>query len=226
MSHITLATFGSLAVAMTAQAGFIGFAADSQQVSVNGTTKCVLDLYARFDSTADVLLNVYNANFSVTGGFGPLSIAHNDLVGGSWAPQFTLVPLCDSVLTIGGSPGFANSTQADPSFGGAGFNQSGIPVGAGWFNGNPANLQGKASLVTTQSGSSFIGVLVGRFVRADSSTSLKLLTMGASITYNQGLGTPGSQASGSGSFAFCVPSPGALAMLVVAGLLPRWRRRT
>ncbi|MFM1823763.1 MAG: hypothetical protein RI967_2029 [Planctomycetota bacterium] len=90
---------------------------------------------------------------------------------GTWNPQLVLKPgAMDSWVCIGGGTGFAsgNSTAADPGWGSAGFNQAGITdtsVGgtAGWFNQNPANLQGRNIGGKT---------LLAQFVLSDSESNL------------------------------------------------------
>jgi uncharacterized protein (TIGR03382 family) len=223
MKNLVLAGFGSLALAASASATFTGFSADSYQ---NNAGNWTIDLYANYTSTSDVLLNIFNANIEITQGGFP-TMVHNDLAGGSWSPAFAAGDgRNDSFVTIGGATGFANSTTADPNWGAPGFQQVGIPANAGWFNNNPPNLQGKAANVVFHDGSTKIGVWIGRFVANDDGIDNKFLNITASQTNNQGLGTPGVQGTGTGSFQFCViPAPGALALLGLAGLVGGRRRR-
>jgi hypothetical protein len=190
------------ALAASANAGFTGFTWEN---SVNGAGNNVTKVYANFDSAAN-LLNV----FSVQTTAGSASFIQNDFAGGSWAPQFTFAPGDnDSYVTIGGTFGFSNSTTADPGWGDDGFNQPGIPDGAGWFNTNPPNEQGKAI-----NGK----VLIGQWVVAGTDTR----TYFAKIGFNAALGTP--TQFGEGEFIVGVPAPGAFALLGLAGVAGRRRR--
>ncbi|MBL9148903.1 MAG: hypothetical protein JNM94_09445 [Phycisphaerae bacterium] len=192
------------ALAASANAGFTGFTVEN---SVNGSGNNVSKVYANFDALPAVLLNV----FGVQNTGGSATFIHNDFAGGSWAPQFTIAPGDnDSYVTIGGTFGFANSTTADPGWGGAGFNQPGIPNGAGWFNNNPPNLQGAANAQGK--------VLVGQFVISGDATRSYF----AKIGFNAGIGTP--TVFGEGNFTVGVPAPGAFALLGLAGLAGRRRR--
>ncbi len=199
-----LAGAAALALCGVASAAFVTFEVD--QTVVGGNTIC--KLYAKFSSANDVVLNAFGT--TNLAGINPLD---SDFVGGSWSPQFTQDATVDSFVTIGGVPGFANSTNADPGWGGAGFNQPGIPNGAGWFNSNPPNLQGKVG--------ADLRTLLGQFV-FNTSTLPAPITSALTVGFNQGLGT--TTVFGSGFFTICVPAPGAVALLGLAGLTGRRRR--
>ena len=194
----------ALAVAGIASAGFVGLV--SEKSVVGG--KNVYKVYAQFNSASDVVLSCFGIS-----GFAGTTWNQADFVGGSWNPQFTSDATVDSFVTIGGTPGFSNSTSADPNWGALGFNQQGIPNNAGWFNSNPPNLQGKvdASLKT----------LIAQFVYTGADT--QVFTSPLTVSFNQGLGTP-TQFSTGGSFTIGVPAPGAVALLGLAGLAGRRRR--
>ena len=233
MKNFVIASLGSLVVAGAATAAFTGVAVNEYAVG----DKCVADIYMTFNGTnglADVLLNIYNVQFTIEGGFGVL--VHNNLVPGpSWSPQFVTPGMenMDTFVTIGGAAGFNNSTQADPNWGGAGFNQAGIPALAGWFNSNPPNLQGQSSFVdisnligskTYTGAATFVMRLVVN--AADVGDAGLAVSFSGSLTYNQGLGTTPIQPN----FSFennlwAIPAPGALALLGLAGLAGGRRRR-
>ncbi|MAC20434.1 MAG: hypothetical protein CMJ23_12315, partial [Phycisphaerae bacterium] len=100
-------------------------------------------------------------------------------------------------------------TGLDPNFGG---NNADYPGNlAGWYNGNPPTLNGQ---VVDNDGT--LGVLIGRFAY-DGEFSLEGSAL--EVTWNQGLGTPGSQAG-----FIVTPAPGALALLGLAGFSSRRRR--
>lgn len=192
----TLLAAGTLLVgASSVHAGFV--ALQSEKTVVSG--KNVWRVYAKFNSANDVLLSCSGLQ-----GLAGTLWNNSDLLsgsGGSWNPQYTLDAGVDSYVTIGGTTGFANTTSADPAWGVLGFNQAGIPNGAGWFNASPDNLQGKVDPVTFRT-------LIGQWVYTgdDVFNPFSPLT----ISYNQGLGTPTQFAQG--TFIF-FPSPGAIALL-------------
>lgn len=231
MKNFVIAGICSLAAAGAASAAFTGIAVNEYAVG----DKCVADIYVTFDTAADVLLNVFNVNASLDGGFGQLT--HNNLVPGpSWSPTFVTPGMesMDTFVTIGGQPGFANSTNADPNWGAAGFNQAGIPALAGWFNSNPPNLQGQAqggldlsnltgSKTYEGAGTFVMRLVISQALLTDNGLSF---TFNGSLTYNQGLGTDPIQPN----FTFtnqlwAIPAPGALALLGLAGLAGGRRRR-
>lgn len=199
-----------IAAAALASGASAAFTMFSTEASTNVQGNSVFKVYANFDAQASLL----NA-FQIVAGAGTLDVAtaiHNDFVGGSWAPQFSAAAGNDSYLLIGGLANFGNSTNADPAFGAAGFNQLTIPNGAGWFNGNPPNGQGASIAGKTQ---------IGQFVFAPGAV-LEFRTFSLKVGYNAGLGTP--TVFGQGEFTIGIPAPGAIALLGLAGLAGRRRR--
>ena len=198
-----LAGAAALAIAGIASAGFVGLEAEKSVVG----GKNVWRVYAKFDSASDVVLSCFGVS-----GFSGGDFNDSDFANGTWNPQFAIDGGIDSYVTIGGTTGFANSTSADPAWGGPGFTQAGIPNGAGWFNSNPPNLQGKVG--------ADLRTLLAQFVY--SGEDLEQFTSPLQVSYNQGLGTP--TVFGQGSFTIGVPAPGAVALLGLAGLAGRRRR--
>ncbi len=157
-------------------------------------------VYGRFLGANTTVLNYFHAN--KTG--GSATFRHNDAlsggnstVAGSWSPAFVAsMDAHDSWLSVGGGVGFAsgNTTTADPSFNAAGFNQAQIPFpapsdvgtivpmsgsGPGWYNSNPANVQGRVDATGR--------VLLGQFVIGAAET----VTLYMKIGFNNGVtGTP------------------------------------
>ena len=86
----------------------------------------------------------------------------------------------------------------------------------GWFNSSPPNLQGRVGVAPNTA----TDVLIGQFViDRNAFAGNWSLTLG----YNDGI--PGSAVQfATASFAFCIPAPGALALLGLAGLAGRRRR--
>jgi hypothetical protein len=217
-----LAALAGFAVAGAAQATFTGYSVTSS-VS-GGLTK--YQLFGNFSGATDTVLNAFHLNKTVGG--GSPTFYHNDAlsggsstVAGTWNPQFVLVPgAFDSYVCIGGGEGFAsgNSTNADPDWGAAGYNQAQMPFigapgnttnGPGWFNSNPPNLQGRVA------GGQ---VRLGQFVL---NTTDAAVTLFLKVGYNSGVvGAPVQFGEGT----FVLPAPGAIALLGLAGLTGRRRR--
>ena len=213
-------------VAAPAAADFVEY--QVVRTVVGGLTKHVL--YAKFNGPTDTVLNAFHLNKTVGGG-SPL-FHHNDAltggvdstVVGTWNPQFVTVPgAFDSYVCIGGGEGFAsgNSTNADPDWGAAGYNQAQMPFigapgnttnGPGWFNSNPPNLQGRVA------GGQ---VRLGQFVL---NTTDAAVTLFIKVGYNNGVaGAPVQFAEGNFTLG-AIPAPGAIALLGLAGLTGRRRR--
>jgi MYXO-CTERM domain-containing protein len=210
---------GTCCLAGTASADFVGWYFDSYATDYDGSAYAVIDVYAQFDGTTDTVLNVFNAMISNANGS---AFVQNDLAGGTWQVQATAGPgaVADSFVLIGGDLGFSNTTALDPAFSPS--NAPVPPAGAGWFNNNPPNLQGRVNASTQRT-------WVGRFVKAGIDTA-ETLMWAANIGYNQGTGTPAQfgyddgQGSGPSFSAAYVPAPGAIALLGLAGLAGRRRR--
>jgi hypothetical protein len=213
MSSAALATFTGYSVSVAQSAG--GLTAYQLFANFNGATDTVLNAFEIHNTDGSgVIGGMYHAD-ALNGG-----VSSN--VAGTWNPQFVLVPgAMDSWVCIGGGTGFAsgNSTAADPGWGPAGFNQAGIfdaaAAGtAGWFNQNPPNLQGRVGVGPNTA----TAVLLGQFVRADSSDAMTLFLK---IGYNNGVAGSAVQF---GEGTFTLPTPGAIALLGLAGLAGRRRR--
>jgi hypothetical protein len=187
-------------------------------VSVN-----VSDLYLTSNDAADVALNVYNFSMAASGQVNYFQ----SITGTGWQPTnlgtiFDTEALrhADSFVTIGGfdfspdpeqSEGAGAGTGLDPNFGG---NTNTYPGDlAGWYNGNPPSLNGQVGDTVVG-----LGVLIGRF---SFDGDFDLSESALSVTWNQGLGTPGNQAD---FIVNEIPAPGALALLGLAGIAGRRRR--
>jgi hypothetical protein len=219
-----IAALAGLAVSGAAQAAFTNYV-------VVGTTVGALtkwEVFGQFNGATDTVLNAFHFNKTVDGGSpvfhhaDALTGGVDSTVAGTWNPQFVLAPgAMDSYVCIGGGEGFAsgNSTNADPDFGAAGFNQAQIPFlgapgnttnGPGWFNSNPPNLQGRVNAQGR--------VKLGQFVLG---TNDAPVTLFLKVGYNNGAaGSPVQFAEGT----FTIPAPGAVALLGLAGLAGRRRR--
>ena len=219
-----IAAMVGLGMAGAASAAFLGYECDI--TTVGGLAK--IQVFAKFNGATDTVLNAFHFNKTVGGGSpvfhhaDALTGGVDSTVAGTWNPQFVLAPgAMDSYVCIGGGEGFAsgNTTNADPDFGAAGFNQAQIPFlgapgnttnGPGWFNSNPPNNQGRVNAQGR--------VKIGQFVvGANEGPYLFFLKIG----YNSG--QPGSVVQ-FGEGTFCVPAPGALALLGLAGFTRRRQR--
>ena len=213
-------------LATTASAEYTGAVAttswvDATDFSGESVSVYVADVYMLSNDSADTLLNVYNWDV-----FGGPSSYFQSFTGTGWQPNNLGGPfdtealqVADSFVTIGGFgadgrqvAGAGSGTGLDPNFGGN--NVAAPNLNAGWYNGSPPSLNG--AVMTYDSG--FTGTFIGRFASTEEFTASGSL----SVTWNQGLGTPGVQ----GDFTvWIVPSPGAIALLAVAGGVGTRKRR-
>ena len=237
----------ALLLANLASADITGVALDGYQVTAEDfdgsvVNAWVVDIYLRAETADDTVLNVYDLRGSngpdqegtLINSLGDVSY-YQSQTGSGWLPNeqgdpFTTDALlmADSFVSIGarhpdgstalnGNGGVwqmeANGTQLDPAFG---LNTIGAPgSNAGWFNSNPTITIGRSMPLDALDGA--FGIFVGRFaVEGTQSFNLEGFL---SVTWNDGLGTTPDQAQ------FVVPAPGALALLGVAGLAKRNRRR-
>jgi len=237
---ITAAALG-LAVSGVASAAFTGYTLTCTNVTNSGVNLIRIELFANFNGPTDTVLNVFN--FQAQGGWG----AHLDAASGfwhkdnsdynggvlsqeygTWAPQLTgsatLNRPFDSYLLIGGSASATNTTNADPSWGLAGaggWNQAQIPTtdltnanSLGWFNSSPPNFQGRVGVganTATQ-------VKLAQFVLSQGDTAFRTYTIRTAYNNGQGGGVVFADTS------FTCPTPGAIALLGLAGLTRRSRR--
>jgi hypothetical protein len=226
MRNTMIASAAVLSVASAASAAFVGFEVESSTI---GTLRKNV-VYARFSGPTDTVLNAFHLNKTIGGGnpvfhhADAISGGVDSTVAGTWNPQFVLAPgAMDSYVCIGGGEGFAsgNTTNADPDFGAAGFNQAQIPFlgapgnttnGPGWFNSNPPNLQGRVDAQGR--------VKLAQFVLGAADGPIDLFLR---VGYNNGQAGTVQFAEGTFTINF-IPAPGALALIGLAGA-SRARRR-
>lgn len=197
--------------ATSANAGFVGMNVVPSTTVVGLDTFYVFRVFARFNSPNDTVLSFSGLNATPTG-----LCWHNDMltggqssnVSGTWNPSLANPQTAglDSWLTVGGVPGLGNSTSAPW------FDQPCLPQGAGVFNSNPPNLQGRVNPGTLET-------LIGQFVMRN---QIVVWTTNITLSFNQGLGTAGQFANSSFTL---VPTPGGFAVLALAGLAGTRRRR-
>ena len=185
----------------------------------------VSHLYLTSDDAADTALNVYNFQMAPAG----MVEYYQSITGTGWLPtnlagifDNEAIRQVDSFVTIGGfdfssrpaqAAGAGAGTGLDTNFGGNTVPYPGAL--AGWYNGNPPNLNGQVGNTVVG-----LGVLVGRFSEPAQLDKVSIVGSTLEVTWNQGLGTPGQQAG----FVVNVPAPGALALLGLAGIAGRRRR--
>ncbi len=216
----------ALACAANANAAFIGAAVvegDSAGASaVLGQAATVLNVYATFDGIGDGSVNtVVSTSFvninAVSGTF------YQDAFGGLTPPNAAFFPLAptlqyDSFGTIGAptnaGPGAAISTE--PGTAASDTNFSG-----GWFNSNPPNAVGGASV---DLGNGTFGTLLFQFtllgLGETGANAVSELLSGSFSVYTQ---APGEAIEN--PVKLIVPTPGAMALFGVAGLATLRRRR-
>ena len=233
----------SAAVAMSAASSadiqgcfYHGYFQTGEDFGGNQVEAYVVDMYVWTDNANDALLNVYNANIANSQG----DVAYyQSLTAGGWAPNFqggifdtTASRYLDSFISNGGRDADGNASldaegnliqmagngsNVDPGFGD---NDSPAPgEDAGWYNGNPNNPIGVGYLNSTLPGAlgEQLSIFIGRFTLA---TEFDLSGQ-LSVTWNEGIGTPGNQQT----FDILeIPAPGALALLGLSGLASRRRR--
>lgn len=233
----SLLAFGA---AGSASAAFVGFFVSSADVSHEGQALTVYTLTARFDGPTDTVVRAFNLAALSDGALAGYWHKDNSSVQdaasvlsqqyGSWDPTQCGSPTVnrpyDSYLTVGGIARVANSSTADSSWfdGGnadnRGWARPDLPNNGvvAWVDSQPASGQG---LVGNSIYVASTDVRLGQFVLSQGHSFREL---GLSIAYNNGAG--GSTEFVTGSFGFgVVPTPGALALLSMAGFILNKRRR-
>ena len=237
MKNGMIAAIAGLSVAGVASATFTGFNVTSTNVTNSGQNLVVYSVFARFNGPTDTLLNCFNLGSSTAGGL--VGYWHKDnaeynsgVLGqefGTWNPSQTgsvsLNRPFDSYLTVGGQAAGTNTSNADPSWVTGGnadarsWNRPDLPNNGtlGWFNSSPPNLQGRVGTAPNTA----TDVRIGQFVL---SAGHSARTMTLTVGYNDGV--PGTAVQfGTNTFDLgVVPTPGAIALLGLAGLAGRRRR--
>jgi len=230
-----IAVLGTASLVASADAGILGFAAFSRTAS-NGNK--VVDLVAVMGNASDRLLNVFNTSSSstfiqltgvATRGFKPD------------AGSSTRSNIVDSFCTIGvqgGLPDYgeyyaSGAVGADGNFT-TGWTTLGntMPANAGWFISPPtlpdnaaeslANFSGTRVNSSTAAAGGSVGVWVGHWVFAGSTTSA-LISMTAAVKDGVTGATVNGSIQGFEQLG-AVPAPSALALLGLAGFASRRRR--
>lgn len=240
--HRTFLAVASLAaaVATTADAAIVGFAAFARRAGLNNNI--AIDLVALTSNANDRLLNVFNVNLRNNAGTGG-STAFRQFEGAGtsgWAPDAvrdTRDNSTDSFVTIGttvdanGVRHAAFGTSPDGGFttGWTNFSAS-IPLNAGWYLSPPtvpenlseslANFEGVRRNTAGSGINAVYGVWCGHWVMSGNATS-SLITVTAAVKD----GVSGNVTTFTATNFEQLPAPGALALLGVAGLHGTRRRR-
>ncbi len=202
-----------VSVSSAASATFIGL--EVVDITDNDDGLMEYALYAIFDDPTDILLIVLFADITTTTGF-----FHNSIGGtGQSALPFTEFetgisdnPDADSFVTIGLMTGDDNATLLSPSFDEDAFIYGNSVVGD-WFNPFFPNGQG----VPGPNGE----VLIAVFTPLNNANGISGIISGTlTVGYIDG-GPPTKY----GTDSFYIPAPGSLALLALAALAVRRRRR-
>lgn len=196
----------------------------------------VIDLWMESDDATDKLLNTFNTNINNDQNNADY---YQSFTGTGWTPNNLGPPFetealkhADSFVSAGGRKAdtssayvdgvvvqmAANGTGLDPNFGG---NNAGVPgADAGWYNSDPANYIGEPVSGFGSGPGGELRIFVGRF--ALQGVERFEIFGNVNVTWNNGIGTEGFQED----FEIMeVPAPGAVALLGLAGLASRRRRR-
>ena len=218
-SHLATALSLGLATA-AASADFVGLVVEQKtDIPDLPDNLFVCNLYAKFDGPSDRLLSMGFADIATQDG----SSFHQDPFGSDLAPSSIFVDifpslLYDSFLTIGYKvvpKGVVDGTTLDAGWNSQLFNEGGQIVG-GWFNSNPPNGQGDAANYADGE------ILIAQLVTIDDANGNVVGIEGSFTLFWQT--EPGGGVSEQKVSFNHVPTPSALALVVVAALSRRRRR--
>lgn len=196
-----------------------GAQSDGTRVALGSGSYAVIDLFASASFGSLRLLSLADMDISIDRGL----FQHNDAdPSGNWSASYSregfgAVNAIDSFLTMGASDGSGDPFVAstDPSLNPA------IPgsfeSGGGWYNADPFNGQGDASVVSD--------IFIGRFVIAAPDVAGNTFRVAGTMSYN--FGSPGVNFQ-SDSVVVTLPGtavPGPAALSVLAGIAAFRRRR-
>ena len=236
MKTVIFAAAAASAVVASADAGFLGFVASSRTVGAY----TVIDIFAGVQNASDKFLNVYNTTsngvfFQATG-----------LANKTWKPDSanfnSTRNSIDSFMTAGTYSGGAyggeyyasTNTNGDPNFTGTSWSgtpaspaATTIPALAGWYTGDPTSVDNTAESLAAVAGdrvnasgaaSANFGIWCAHLVVTSNTTTF---SWDGFASIKDGVTGATAQAQSSAIF---IPAPGAIALLAVAGFLPRRRR--
>ena len=232
-----IAIVGTASLIASADAGFLGFVGSVRNVGGN----TVVDVFAGVSNASDKFLNVYNTVSN------SVFVQKAGLATKTWKPDtagFTSTrnTLDDSFMTAGTFSGGAYggefyasaNTNGDPNF--TGTSWSGTPASAaattipnlaGWYTGDPTSVDNVTESLLGMIGRQDLsggatatrGIWCAHFVVAGNNA---VINFNAYASIKDGVTGGTSQAGSSG--AFNAPTPGALALLGLAGFASRRRR--
>jgi hypothetical protein len=238
----------SLATAQSATAGFVGFEVTSTATTHAGQSLVVYTVAARFDGPTDTVYRAFDlttSNAAWLYGFWHKDHNSDDLSdpvlsqsNGTWDPTRTGSSSSnrpyDSYLTIGGIANSSNTTRdryddiLSAQVMSPGWDRASLPWGSDfeWYNSQGGNSQGR---VGQSPGLPSTDVRIGQFVlsagHAPRTFSLSLKFNAGDWFDRDGDGQGDAMQVATGSFTLGIPAPGAIALLGLAGLASRSRRR-
>ena len=205
-AKVVLSVLSLSAVTTSATAGFQGLVLESKEDILGYRFVC--NVYASFSDDSDRLLSLGFASIFTQDG----SDFYQDPTADSYtAPASFLIPIFpdlvyDTFVTIGvkesdEAPNGVDGTSLDPDY----YGTTPSHIVGGWFNNSPANGQGDAA---NYDGGN---ILIGQF------TTVGTGVIGSVTVFWQGDATGGQVIGTEASFEHPIPTPGALALLGVAG---------
>jgi hypothetical protein len=206
-----MAAAAALAASAGASAAYTGVTSTCMMETLSdGSMIAVARIYANFNNPGDRLLSITGATYTPTFGSGPF---YQNAFGGATEPNPALIVVFpdlqwDTFVTIGSLTLGTPSTALEP-----GSSMTGTSFTGGYFiDGDaPQGLAGAAGKV----------LLAQLTIESPVGLDGVMGSMTVAWKAAGGLGATFSEAS----FTACVPAPGALALLGLAGLASRRRRR-
>ena len=223
----TYALLGAIAlIASTASAQNPGFTGFSVVRVFTAEGNSVYSIYGNWNASNAIMLNAFDANI-LPGFSGMMNARHQDSAetpegepSSSWSASTNLAGTIarnnDSWVTASGSgTSGGNGTALDPSF--TPDNASFIPFNAGWYDASP----GTANNIQVGGDQGGYRMLFMQIVR-DGGVEDLLSTFTMKVGFKVANTT--TALFGNGNFTIGLPTPGALALLGLAGLTGRRRR--
>ena len=234
----TYALLGAIAlIASSASAQNPGFTGFSVVRVFTAEGNSVYSIYGNWNASNAIMLNAFDANI-LPGFSGMMNARHQDSAetpegepSSSWSASTNLAGTIarnnDSWVTASGSgTSGGNGTALDPSF--TPDNLSYIPTAAGWYDATPGTvnpvLAGTLGGHAGQNATGGFQMLLAQIARTgnDSTNGMGLCVTTMKVGFKAAGAT--SPLFGQGSFTIGVPTPGALALLGLAGAFGRRRR--
>ena len=251
MKHALIAVVGAASIVAGADAGFAGWVAYSRNVGAN----TVIDVFAAVTNASDKFLNVYNltSNGVFVQKPGLATKTWKPDVAGFTSTRNTSDDSFMTAGTFsggayGGEYYASSNSNGDPNFMGTSWNATpasaaatAIPSLAGWFTGDPTSVDNNAELMSAWAGGfprtnsvqlglpfpsqetarAMYGIWCSHLVVAGNNRQIGIdFTYGASASIKDGV-----SGATSAAYYYFSPTPGAVALLGLAGFARSRRRR-